>query len=190
MEHTPFTKAEPAATGGTTAVASTAPIKGKPSGRKRWWILGGVAVVCIGLQFFGPTLQNPPVDPALAAEAELSIATDVRHALHAACMDCHSHTTDWPWFTQIAPISWLASHQVEEAREHLNFSRWGSYTLQQKRKKLDEISTVLRYDRMPPTLYGLAHPNARLTTNERFVLYFWARNQSRRLQLDNQPGTP
>lgn len=152
--------------------------------RRKWlWILGGVVTALIVLQFVGPTLENPPVDSAIAAERKLHIPTDVRHILHTACMDCHSHTTDWPWFTHVAPVSWLASHNVHEGREHLNFSSWGNYTPEQQEKLLDEISTVVRHDRMPPSLYKLTHPDARLTTNERFSLYFWARSQIERLRV-------
>ncbi|MBL7988844.1 MAG: heme-binding domain-containing protein [Chlorobi bacterium] len=165
------------------ARASTdSPAKNKPASRKRWWIIGSAAAVLILLQFFGPTLENPAVDPLLANEASLQLPTDARHVLHTACMDCHSHTTEWPWFAHIAPISWIAAHNVDEGREHLNFSRWGSYTPKQQKKLLDEISTVVRHDRMPPTLHKLAHPSARLSTNERFVLYFWARGQMSRVR--------
>ncbi|MCC7437414.1 MAG: heme-binding domain-containing protein [Armatimonadetes bacterium] len=164
-------------------IDSTSSPTPKKRPRRKWWIIaGGVVAALVVLQFFGPTLQNPPVDPLLADEGNLHLPTDARHVLRTACMDCHSHTTDWPWFAHIAPISWFVVHNVDEGREHLNFSRWGSYTPKQQSKLIDEISTVIRYERMPPSLHTLTHPSARLSTNERFVLYFWARNQLARLR--------
>jgi len=177
----------PGAPAGTAASAEREPER-KPTRRKKWWILGGVVVVLGGLQLFGPSLQNPPVDPALTFEGRLPTPPNVRHVLQTACMDCHSHATDWPWFAHIAPVSMLAANTVAEGREHLNFSAWGSYTSKKQEKLLDEISTVTRFERMPLPLYKITHPDARLSTNDRFILYFWARNQIARVRMERQAG--
>jgi hypothetical protein len=79
-----------------------------------------------------------------------------------ACADCHSNETRWPWYSRIAPISWLVRFDVDEGREHLNVSEWG----QQRKNKADEAAQTLREDEMPPWFYLIPHPEARLTKTE------------------------
>ena len=80
-----------------------------------------------------------------------------------ACMDCHSNLTAWPWYTSIAPISWLTTRDVEEGRAELNFSEW---QLPQE-ADLEEVVEVIREQEMPPLQYRAIHSEARLTDAER-----------------------
>ena len=83
-----------------------------------------------------------------------------------ACGDCHSNETKWPWYSNIAPISWMVYNHVEEGREHFNVSMWGK----QKKNEGDEAVEEVREGEMPPLSYLLAHPEARLTDNEKKIL--------------------
>lgn len=76
----------------------------------------------------------------------------------AACYDCHSNQTVWPWYSQIAPVSWLVQHDVDDGRKHLNFSDWDKW----KRRGMGEYEEVLAEDEMPPWFYLPAHPEAKL----------------------------
>ncbi|WP_411277104.1 heme-binding domain-containing protein [Gaiella sp.] len=79
------------------------------------------------------------------------------------CMDCHSNLTTWPWYTSIAPVSWLTSRDVEEGRAKLNFSEWQ----QAQEVDLQEVIDVIREKEMPPLQYRAMHSEARLTATER-----------------------
>jgi hypothetical protein len=79
----------------------------------------------------------------------------------AACYDCHSNEVVWPWYTNIAPFSWLATHDVNEGRSKLNFSEWTNGD-----QETDELGEVIESGEMPPVYYGWMHPAARLTDDE------------------------
>ena len=80
-----------------------------------------------------------------------------------SCADCHSNETKWPWYSNVAPISWLVQHDVDEGREHFNVSNW----LHQKKNKGDEAAEEVREGDMPPLVYLPAHPEARLSETEK-----------------------
>ena len=80
-----------------------------------------------------------------------------------ACGDCHSHETKWPWYSHIAPISWLVYRDVQEGRKHFNVSAWGY----QRKNEGEEAAKELAEGEMPPLLYLLAHPEARLSAKEK-----------------------
>ena len=88
---------------------------------------------------------------------------ETRALASGACMDCHSNLTSWPWYTNVAPISWLTIRDVEEGRATLNFSEWQ----RPQKAELQTVIDVMREKEMPPLQYRLVHPNARLTATER-----------------------
>ena len=122
------------------------------------------------MQFANPSRVNPPVktDFIAAAGPPASVAASVR----AACYDCHSHETTWPWYSRIAPVSWLIASDVNEGREHLNFSEWPAEA-DRAAKKLDRVNEVLDYREMPPKKYTLLHADARLTETQRKEIMDW-----------------
>src|ERR1035438_9066559 len=104
---------------------------------KKWkLILLATLGVFAALQLANPSRVNPPVekDFIAAASPPASFAASMR----AACYDCHSHETTWPWYSRIAPVSWLIASDVNEGREHLNFSDWPAETARAA-KKLERI---------------------------------------------------
>ena len=139
---------------------------------KKWKIillLAGVAVVA--LQITNPDRTNPPVLHDLAATNPPP--AEITALLRAACYDCHSHETKWPWYARIAPSSWLVVSDVNEGREHFNFSEWPTDP-ELVVKRLDRINEVLDYKEMPPKKYTLLHPEARLTEAQRKFIMDWA----------------
>ncbi len=83
-----------------------------------------------------------------------------------ACFDCHSHQTTWPWYGNIAPVSWLVYRDVTEGRQHINFSDWD----RPDHQHVDEFQEVFENGSMPPAPYLLMHPSARLSEAERQTL--------------------
>jgi hypothetical protein len=98
--------------------------------------------------------------------AEPAWATPETRALAVrACFDCHSNETRWPWYAQVAPISWSVQDHVDEGRRELNFSEWN-----RPQREADEAAETVAEGEMPPASYKLAHLEARLTEAERRAL--------------------
>jgi Haem-binding domain len=110
---------------------------------------------------------NPPLEGDLAAPPQINML------LRRACYDCHSNETRWPWYTYIAPVSWLIAHDVERGRQELNFSEWESYYAATRRRKLQWMDRALREENMPPWTYRVLHPGAGLTPQDLTVLEQW-----------------
>jgi hypothetical protein len=111
---------------------------------------------------------NPPVVAPLVAPP------GVQAVLDRSCMDCHSHATRWPWYAHVAPVSWFVVHDVNHARSHLNFSRWGEYSEKKRRHKAHAIQDAIGEGEMPLTTYLWMHPAARLSAADEATLRAWA----------------
>lgn len=108
---------------------------------------------------YGRAHENPPV----VSEPNWD-STQTRDLAARACFDCHSNETVWPWYSNIAPVSWLVQHDVDEGRAYLNFSDWA------KAQEVDEMGEVVGEGEMPPSQFLITHPEARLTDAERAAL--------------------
>jgi len=103
-----------------------------------------------------------------------------------ACMDCHSNQTVWPWYSYVAPMSWLVERDVRRGREEMNLSDWQQYTSKQREKLLADIASAVKNGEMPLRQYMLVHRRARLSDAERDMVYGWARVERRRLRAASQ----
>jgi len=126
-----------------------------------------ILLILIGLfvliQFvpYGKDHTNPKV----VAEPKWD-SPKTREIFMRACGDCHSNETKWPWYSNVAPISWSVYHHVEEGREHFNISMWGV----QKKNEGEEAAEEVEEGEMPLASYLLAHPEARLSESEKEAL--------------------
>ncbi len=116
-----------------------------------------VLLLAIQLVPFGRTHTNPPVlaEPSWPDPA-------VRVLAVRACFDCHSNETHWPWYANIAPVSWVVEFDVLRGRRSLNFSEWGTQS-----RGLRELPSILSEGEMPPVYYLLTHPQANLSAAEK-----------------------
>jgi len=121
-------------------------------------LVGGFLL--IQLLPYGRNHSNPPVINEPAWDSSQTKELAVR-----ACYDCHSNETVWPWYSNVAPVSWLVQHDVDEGRQYLNFSEWGSG--RGEGEEGDEMAEVIYEGEMPPPYYLLTHPEARLTDAEK-----------------------
>lgn len=138
---------------------------------KKWKLILAAALgIFAALQWFNPASTNPPVKNDFLAAAKPAAA--IAASLRAACYDCHSHETRWPFYARTAPISWLIASDVSGGRAHLNFSEWPTEP-ERAAKKLDRINEVLDYREMPPKKYTLIHTDARLTEGQRKEILDW-----------------
>jgi hypothetical protein len=123
---------------------------------KRLFAAGLMMLVLIQLVPFGRDQTNPVVTAEPRWDSPVT-----RELADRACFDCHSNETEWPWYTNIAPVSWLTYRDVTEGREALNFSEWD-----RPQEEADEaVETVLEGE-MPPPHYLPLHPEAVLSDEE------------------------
>src|SRR6266853_2952413 len=101
-----------------------------------------------------PLLAGAPVDPAVMQIVERS------------CQSCHSEKTDWPWYSYVAPMSWLIERDVSGARRHMNLSHWDEYNGESQQQILAELSAAVRNRQMPLPRYLKLHPEAKLSESE------------------------
>jgi len=139
-------------------------------------VFGILVVVLVGAQAIRPERTNP------AVESDVTAPPVIAGLLRRACYDCHSHETVWPWYSLVAPVSWLVAHDVREGREELDFSTWAKYGPVKKAKKLRETADQVREKEMPPWLYLVGHREARLTDAERQALATWCADELAKLR--------
>jgi hypothetical protein len=155
--------------------------------KRRWlWITGGLILVAAFVLLPRSAPVNPPFNPLEDLLATNPPPAEIASLLRAACYDCHSDQTRWPWYSRVAPISvWLASH-VEQGRERLNFSDWPHDDPARAAKKCRRIAEEVRSGDMPLPSYTWAHPAARLSRAQRDELAKWAEAQARGLQPNSK----
>ena len=114
----------------------------------------------------------------LGADIPLSVADVFGHA----CVNCHSEKTHWPWYSNVAPVSWLVEGDVKHAREHLNLSRWDGLPEVDQRMLLTAIATVIENHEMPPHRYVMLHPEAKLSADDSVRVIEWTHAERHRLR--------
>src|SRR6185295_13366817 len=100
------------------------------------WLVIVLFVIFIGIQFVRPARTNPQVDEAQTIFARTQMTPEVSAILDRSCRDCHSNKTVWPWYTNVAPISWWLSNHVSHGRGDLNLSEWGRLPSERQDRKL------------------------------------------------------
>ena len=128
----------------------------------------GAAALFAAIQLVPVERTNPPVSAAAP------LPKDVETALRRACFDCHSHETKWPWYSRVAPVSWLVAHDVREGREHLNFSTFDEAASREKIERWKATWRQVEEGRMAPWYYLPVHEDAELTDTERRRVRIWA----------------
>jgi hypothetical protein len=124
--------------------------------------VAGIVLIGLAIQFipYGREHDNPPV----IAEPRWDSA-QTRALFARACADCHSNETSWPWYSNVAPVSWLVQRDVEEGRAKWNVSEWG-----RPENESEEAAETVQNDTMPLRIYTLLHPQARLSAAEKQAL--------------------
>ncbi len=136
--------------------------------RRRILSLFAFVLTLVLIQLIPVHRSNPPVETEIAAPG------NVMTILRKACYNCHSNQTEWPWYSRIAPVSWLVARDVTKAREEMNFTTWNRYTPKKQSARIEDIWKEVKGDHMPPLAYRLMHPEARLTHEEKEQLRTWS----------------
>lgn len=138
-------------------------------------------LVFIILQFIKPDTKNPIEDNNKFITSHLSMPDNVYKQMEKSCFDCHSDRTKWPWYSNISPVVYLIKNDVDEGKEHLNFSIWGDYDKSRKMDKLDGIETQVKDEEMPKSIYLPMHPEAKLSESDKEMIIEWARSSKDQL---------
>lgn len=147
----------------------------KKRGRRIAFLL---LVVFMVMQLFRIDKTNPPVEEGYDFLEVTKAPQDVAHILKTSCYDCHSNTTRYPYYADIAPASWWIKHHIDEGREHLNFSEWKSYEKDKRKHKLEECIEEIQDGEMPLKPYLWMHSNAKMVEADKNKLIEWFEKKS------------
>jgi len=141
------------------------------------WSGISLAALFASIQIIRPEQDNPVSDPAKHIQVQMRLPDNVSSILIRACYDCHSNQTVWPWYSKIAPVSWIITDDVNHGRKHLNFSEWGDYNKTRQGKKLSQIAEEVSEKNMPLGKYIFLHAEADLSDQDRRLLIHWAEGE-------------
>ena len=125
-------------------------------------------IALIVIQFIPVKRTNP------ASISEIDAPADVKAIFRNSCFDCHSNETVWPWYSYVAPASWLLVSDINEGRENLNFSNWGNLDRSKQTKLREEIWEEIREERMPLWQYRILHPGSKLSQEQKNLIRNWS----------------
>src|SRR5690348_8692192 len=108
-----------------------------------------IIILLVIIQFIRPSRNLSSVQSANDISRHYTVPDTVAHILDRACNDCHSNNTRYPWYTNIQPVGWWMQHHVNDGKEELNFSEFGSYPAKRQAHKLEEVAKQVKDDEMP-----------------------------------------
>jgi len=146
------------------------------------WIVIILACGFVVIQVFGPAKSNPPVDPSQTIEARLHVTPQVAAIFDRSCNDCHSYKTRWPWYSNVAPVSWFVIGHVNEGRSMMNLSEWGHLDPDRQARKLQQMCEEVQDGAMPLRSYTPLHPGSKLSSEDVKALCDWANAERARIQ--------
>ncbi|WP_010517569.1 heme-binding domain-containing protein [Croceivirga radicis] len=137
-------------------------------------------VVFIAMQLYRPDKNIAEGDVVAAFEAETMPSAAVKTILAQNCYDCHSNNTVYPWYAEVAPISYMIANHVDEGKEHFNVSDWSNWDFRKKDHKLDELIEEVEEGHMPESSYTWLHGN--MSEAEVESLISWAKEARAKLK--------
>ena len=135
----------------------------------------GIVVVFILVQMIRPN-KNDSRNDINHISTVIEVPDEVKEILKTSCNDCHSNFTVYPWYNEIAPISWYLASHVNDGKKHLNFSEWTVYNKNQQNHILKDLEEVLETHEMPLKSYLWIHKESELTNDEYKVLMAWVKS--------------
>jgi hypothetical protein len=145
----------------------------------RWAVMAFVTAFA-GAQLIRPDRTNPPSRPA--ASLLTQAPSNVAAILERSCRDCHSNQTTWPWYSNVAPISWTLVSHVRTGRDNFNYSEWTSYDDDDQDRLLGAMCNLTKRGRMPLPSYLLIHRDAKLSPSDIEAICSWSEKMRDTLQ--------
>ena len=115
----------------------------------------------------------------------MTVPANVESILKRSCYDCHSDHTVWPWYTSIAPASWLVGDDVTKGRKKMNFSQWDKIPAAKQEARLNEICEEIKAEEMPLPPYLILHGDAKLSQADKDILCQWVEIELKKLEDAN-----
>jgi len=134
------------------------------------YLLLGLVIIIQFIPVDLPENKAPTDNDIMIAE---NIPQDISIVLSESCYDCHSNQVHYPWYSYVAPVSWLVARDVRVGVPALNLSEWGTLTKRQKLKSLDQMGDAVKSGNMPFPIYKITHPEARLSDEQREDFVLW-----------------
>jgi len=130
-------------------------------------------IVIVLIQFKRIDTTNPETDFTKGYLNMTNAPAEISDLIKTSCFDCHSNEVTYPWYSHIAPVSWIVGSHIQDGRKHLNFSEWGNYPDARRIRKLEACIDELKADKMPLSSYTIIHANAKLTKENKVALIAW-----------------
>ncbi len=137
-----------------------------------------VVVALVAVQFVQPERTNPREDAAGTFEAVAQPPQELANIVNRSCRDCHTNRTVWPWYSRVAPMSWLVASDVKDGRSHVNFSEWRGVSPEMTGRRMTEVCDDVTKGEMPPWYYLPMHPETKLAPQDVRVLCSWPERQN------------
>jgi hypothetical protein len=140
-------------------------------------VLIALVAFLVAIQIFQPARSNPLAVPSRSLTAHVRVPEDVYSALIRSCGDCHSNQTRWPWYSRVAPLSWVITDDVDEGRRHMNFEDWEA--LGESKQATDRVVGIceeITKKGMPPFSYRMVHGEVQLKTQEIASICSWSQH--------------
>lgn len=141
-----------------------------------------VLVVLVVIQFFRPEKNTSDADPVNGIATKYEVPMNVLMVLNDACYNCHSNYTTYPWYYNIQPVGWWMDYHIDQAKRHVNFSEFATYSKEDAAHAFHEINEVMTEHVMPLKSYRLMHKNARLTDQQYKKVADWAAEMEDKLR--------
>lgn len=142
-------------------------------------------VILIAVQLIQPTRNKDGQVLSTDISKTVFVPANVQTVLQAACYDCHSNYTNYPWYTYVQPVGWILNNHIKNGKRELNFSDFGSYSERRQESKFKSIASQVHDGEMPLYSYTILHKNARLSTEEKALIISWAQKAKDSLDKKN-----
>lgn len=147
-------------------------------------ILTVIIVILIAVQLVRPE-KNQSGEQKNDITTLYTLPDDVHALLKAACYDCHSNYTHYPWYSKIQPVAWWLQNHINDGKRHLNFSEFATYSLKKQAHKMEEVAEQVEKGEMPLNSYTWIHKEARLSATQRSILIRWANALQQQIKQTN-----
>ena len=144
-------------------------------------------LILLAIQFIKPAKNRAETPEDSGFLLETNPSDEVVEILKNSCYNCHSNQTNYPWYSDISPISFWIDNHIDQGKEHLNFSDWTNYDTDKKVYKLEEIIETIEAGEMPLREYIWLHQDSRLNTQQQKAVIEWAARTKLLYQLDQRP---
>jgi hypothetical protein len=148
-------------------------------------ILVIVIIAFIAIQFIRPVKNSGVENAAHQITAKYQVPQEVQQILKVSCYDCHSNTTNYPWYSEIQPVAWMLEGHILDGKDELNFSTFLNYPVWRHYKKFKEIGKEVKDGDMPLNSYTIFHREAVLSEDQKLLIQNWAANTMKEMEAEN-----